>query len=189
MMKCVLVGYPGSRKIVNASKYLIAKYLPSHFKILHIDYDGPIQFWSKHIIGFLSLLNDEYIIFSLDDYLIADYLDVDKYGDALGEIGGDVVSIKLCNSTKEEHEEYPVTTQWTIWDREYLISLLAKVQTPWGFEMDGSKLFDKKTLHRPCLEYFTNSSVSSRWEGIRLDGLKNEDREYIIKNGLITIDI
>lgn len=92
------------------------------------------------------------------------------------------VLAKLCLCTEQENEEYPVTTQYTLWNREYLISLLEQITTPWDFEIKGSLLFKeqgKKMLHVPVAHYFTNSSLSSRWEGIRLDGLSEEDVKII----------
>lgn len=182
-MKCILVGYPGSQKIVPASRYLTTKYLPGHFRTIYLNYEGRIEEWSNYLVDYLSKLTDKYIIFALDDYLIADYIDIDGYCSALAEIGEDVVCAKLCHATPDELREYPVTTQYCIWDREYLISLLSKIRTPWEFEIVGSKLFDKKVVHHPCLTYFTNSSISGRWEGIRLDGVKEEDVKFIKQNG------
>ena len=180
------MGYPGSQCIVKASKYLTDKYLGWGFDIRYVNYTGEINGWANFLSGYLTAIKDKHIIFALDDYLIASLMDIEKYHwAALPGIGAEIVSVKLCHSTPEEHEEYPVTTQYTIWDRKYLIDLLSHVYTPWQFEIDGSIYFkrgNKKTLHVPCLEYFTNSSISSRWEGIRLDGLKEEDINYIKAN-------
>lgn len=189
-MKVILVGYPGSQKIVPVSKYLIGKYFPQDilmwaFDIRYINHTGNTENWASFLSGFLSAIDDRYIIFALDDYLISDYLNIDIFLKAFLEINDSVPCIKLCNSTKEEHLAYPVTTQYTIWNREYLIGLLSQVKTPWEFELKGSKLFDKVCLHRPCIDYFTNSALSSRWEGIRLDGLKEEDIKYIKDHGWI----
>lgn len=183
-MKVILIGYPGSQCIVPASKYLTSKYLAG-FNVTYLNYKGEISGWSEYVIGFISYLEDENIIFALDDYLVADYIDMEKYNSALNEMGGEVVCIKLCNSTDEEHIEYPATTQYCIWNRKYLIWLLSQVDNPWQFEILGSKLFNKKVLLRPCLNYFTNSSISGRWEGVRLDGLNKLDIDYIKENNLI----
>lgn len=187
-MKVILIGYPGSQIIVPASRYLTSKYLPKEFEITYLNYKGDINHWSTFLVGYLTALTDNHIIFALDDYLIADYLYPSFDWEAATKImtrDKDIVCFKLCYCTEEEHKEYPVTTQWCIWDREYLISLLLKVNTPWQFEVVGSRLFDKKVLHAPCLKYFTNSSISSRWEGVRLDGLKQEDIEYIREHKLL----
>ena len=183
-MKLILVGHPGSQKIVPASKYLVKKYLPK-FETIYLNYKGRINGWGTYIAGFLQYLTDEEIIFALDDYLISEPIDRTKYLHARIDIGGDAVCVKLCHATPEENLEYPVTTQYTLWNREYLIGLLMRTYTPWRFEIEGSKMFDKTCLHRPCIKYFTNSSLSSRWEGVRLDGLKTEDINYINENKLI----
>lgn len=183
-MKVILVGHPGSQKIVPASKYLTEKYLPK-FDVIYLNYKGKIEGWGTYVAGFLQYFTDEEIIFALDDYLVSEPIDMVKYLHARVDIGGDAVCVKLCHATPEENLEYPITTQYCLWNREYLISLLMRYSTPWRFEIEGSKEFDKHCLHRPCIKYYTNSCLSSRWEGVRLEGLKEEDLNYIKKNGLI----
>ncbi len=187
-MKIILIGYNGSQCIVPASKYLTSKYLPKAWSYFYLNYTGNIQGWSKYISTFLSYLDDRYVIFALDDYLVAAEIDYAVFANAWHDMDEDIVCAKLCNSTPEEHEEYPVTTQYCLWNREFLIWLLGQVSQPWEFEIRGSQIFktqDKKVIHRPCLEYFTNSSISRRWEGVRLDGLTEEDIKYIKENNLI----
>lgn len=194
-MIVVLIGYPGSQKIVKASRWLTGKYLKP-MCVIYLNYVNEIGGWARYVSAFLSFLQDEHIIFALDDYLIAD--DYDKVGlfDAMVEINKeDVACVKLCKSTPQEHFEYPITTQYCIWKREYLISLLRRpgIETPWEFEITGSKIFKmesrmsyaKKVVHIPCLKYFTNSSISARWEGVRLDGLKEEDIKELKQLGYV----
>lgn len=183
-MKVILIGYPGSQRIVPASKYLTSKYLNADLDIVYLNYRGKINGWSAFVSGYLTALKDVYVIFALDDYLVSGFNKTNYYKSFM-EIMGDTVCVKLCQSTPEEHAEYPVTTQYCLWNREYLIWLLEHVCTPWEFEIHGSKIFNKVCLHRPCIEYFTNSSISSRWEGVRLDGLKEVDKKYIHDNKLI----
>lgn len=183
-MKVILVGYPGSQCIVPVNKYLLNKYMPG-FDVYYINHAGLISEWGKYLSGWLECLTDEYIIFSLDDFLINSPIDAEVYEQSLKELGGEVVCIKLCHCTPEEHLLYPVTAQYTIWNREYLMWFLSMVNRPWDFEFNGLELFRKKVLLRPCLKYFTNSSISGRWHGIRLDGLSNEDLKYIKENKLI----
>ncbi len=201
-MKVILIGYPGSQCIVKVSKYLTNKYLPqldygvaeytpesSYFATIYLNYKGAINGWASFVAGYLTALTDKNIIFALDDYLIADYMD--KAFDmeaAIKLVTGDTVCYKMCHCTPQEHEEYPVTTQWCIWDRKFLIWLLEQVSQPWEFEIKGSQIFKttgKKVLQGPALKYFTNSSISARWEGVRLDGLSEEDIKYIKENNLI----
>lgn len=183
----ILVGYPGSQKIVSASKYLMDKYLPM-FNVIYLNYKGEINGWAEYVAGFLRYLTDDIVIVALDDYLISNYLDVDAYEAAESKICGDVVCVKLCESTEEEHKEYPITTQFCLWKREYLIWLLDQVKEPWEFEIQGSRIFydgDKRSLLKTCIHYDAHSALSSRWEGIKLDGLSEEDIKYLKENELI----
>lgn len=192
-IKCILIGYPGSQRIVPASKYLTEKYLPE-FDTIYLNYQGPIEGWASYVLNFLRYLTDETVIFALDDYLIASPIHSGQFEKAKLDLCGDVVCVKLCMSTDQEHEEYPVTTQYCLWNREFLIRLLLCVQTPWQFEIGGSKIFNggspltqgKKSIVRTCINYFTNSSLSGRWEGVRLDGLIEEDIKFIKDNDIIS---
>jgi hypothetical protein len=185
--KIILAGYPGSQKIVPASKYLNSKYLPG-FDITYLNYKGPIDEWSDYVAGFLKYLTDEKVIFALDDYLVSGPIDMEVFKEANEALGGSLINAKLCECSEQDQREYPCTTQYTIWDREFLIQILSFVKTPWQFELDGSKILTQvggQTILRPCIPYFTNSSLSGRWEGVNFEGLKEEDLNYIKSNGLI----
>lgn len=183
-MKVILVGYPGSQFLVPASKYLISKYFPG-VDVRYINYGGVIRGWSEFVREYLARLDDNLVIFALDDYLIAEPINMKWYEQCLTQFDNPHVScVKLCENTREEHEGYPVTTQYTVWRRESLIKLLEKTSTPWDFEIGGSKVLVGNSLRcsHPPLKYFTGSALSGRWRGVRLDGLSDEDREYINSN-------
>jgi len=186
-MKIILIGHPSSQQIVPASKYLTSKYLPE-FDIKYLNYEGPIEGWAKYLAKYLSTINDKHIIFALDDYLISGPINKMQYELAETYIKSRVriACIKLCHSTFDEHDEYPVTTQYCIWDRDFLIWLLVQneINTPWEFEINGSKEFKKtkyESINIPCIEYDTHSCLSSRWEGVKLDGLNPKDIEDMNK--------
>ncbi len=180
--KIVLVGYRGSQKIVPASKYLTDKYLPMFDKI-YLNYTDGINGWGNYVASFLKYLPDETVIFALDDYLVSGEIDMDNFKKALREIedSPNIACSKLCYCRDDENEEYPITTQYTLWRKEALIELLEKTYDPWRFEVNGSRDFQGIMIHRPCIPYFTNSSISARWEGVRLDGLTIEDQQYLKK--------
>jgi hypothetical protein len=179
MEKIILVGYPGSQHIVKASKYLVNKYLPQ-FEVVYLNYDGPINGWSSFCADYLEMLPDEKVIFSLDDYFIAG---VNKAELDIALTEGDCV--KLCVTTDQEHLEYPVTTQYTIWNRKLLISILRQTTSPWDFEMSGGRFINFVPKVRTCLDYDVHTALSKRWEGIKIDGLKYEDINYIINHKLL----
>ena len=191
-MKVILIGYPGSQFLVPASKYLAQKYLPG-FDLHYLNWTGEKDSWSGFVAGYLTGLQDEFVIFALDDYLISDFIDLSLYQEALLQFEKDkkLGCAKLCETTIQEHCDYPVTTQYCIWRREALISLLSKTKDPWHFEMTGSALWREMPWQSVCasnpiLKYDVHSALSSRWPGeIKWDGIKEEDIEYIKNNNLI----
>jgi hypothetical protein len=187
--KIYLVGYPGSQRIVPASKYLTSKYLPG-FDITYLNYTGEVKGWAAYVSAFLSLLTDEHVILSLDDYLLSGPINIEMYKGVVKIMEDNTGGVaKLCYCTSEENTEYPITTQYSIWNRKYLMTLLSLVSDPWEFETLGSRIHNQQSKHSfvysPCIPYFTNSSISSKWVGVRLDGLSDEDIQYIQSHGLI----
>ena len=179
-MKVLLIGHPGSRQIVRASEYLINKYMPG-FEFLFIEYTGEIGGWSKFVASFLNDIKDDLVILALDDYFLNAKINLDVYKKAIECMSGNVC-VKLCDNTTEEFMEYPVTTQFSLWRRDFLIWVLGQTSTPWDFEISGSKIFKsskKQVLLMPCLSYSTLSVLSSRWSGANLSGLSEEDVDFL----------
>ena len=155
---------------------------------------GGVQSWSKYVREYLMRLADEKVIYSLDDFLIS--TSPKDYDTILNAMDSETVCARLCvNDFYKPHEkedmgnglfrltpkaEYSVTCQYSIWNREYLISLLERVHTPWEFEIDGSKILNKEgrkviAANWTCIEYLDTSALSARWEGIRLSDKNKED--------------
>lgn len=179
-MKIYLIG---QCKLKPALKYLLSKYVPKQFKIIFLEYQGPIENWSSYLAGELEKETDKNIILGLDDFLICDHVDMQEYERISKEMDKAVLA-KLCFSTEDENSSYPVSAQYTLWDREYLISLLRQTTDPWNFEIKGNKLFKKSgktAVFAKVFNYYTNSALSSRWEGIRLNQLNEEDVKEVQK--------
>lgn len=174
--KVILVGYPGSQFLVPASKYLIERYMPG-FDVIFLNYEGDTEGWSRWIADYLKKLDDEYVIFSLDDYLISGPINKEAFEEA---VNMKMDSVKLCVNTLEEHLGYPITTQYTIWKREVLIRIMELTLDPWDFEVRGSKLFrelgyESAYMNPAPMQYNTSSALSSRWPGVSFKGLSDED--------------
>src|SRR5215831_11304691 len=112
--KIFLIGSHRSTIIVPASKFLVSKYLP-YFDVTYLCYigDAPdVYGWSAYLKSIFEEVPDEFVIFSLDDYLINAPIDMEVFYEALKAMQeDDMIGVtKLCESTPEEHEEYPVTT-------------------------------------------------------------------------------
>lgn len=183
-MDLILVGHPGSQCIVPASKYLVEKYLP--FKAHWLNWVGDIKGWSNFVGSYLAQLDCEFVIFTLDDYLVSGFNE-EAYREALKKFEDKkVMCVKLHKTDLEEHRGYPVTTQYTIWRREFLIDLLCITHDPWHFEITGSDVFmgmglKSVFLEVPAITYNTSSCLSARWRGVDLKGVNPEDMETINK--------
>ena len=185
--KVILIGHPGSQFLVPASKYLTGKYLPG-FNVQYLNHRGPTEEWSKFLCEQLRFCGGTVVILSLDDYLLSAPIDMEAYEQAMSRFMEDGVRcVKLFECTDDEHLEYPVTTQYTVWDRRFLMKILQQTTDPWDFEMKGSRIFgsDRESVSVkpaiPALKYNTSSALSSRWKGVRLDGLSEEDRAEVQK--------
>jgi len=227
-MKTILVGYEGSKKILAASSYLLNKYMPGEFEIFFLNYGeyfgelstgsyvsldtkqtGGSNSWSKYLIQYLSTLDDEYIIFGLDDYLLSNRIDLDSYQDLLCYIKDDysIAAAKLGISPSYRTSDYEIlddhvyvlkkeanycaTTQLCIWRRQFLLDVLSRVGTPWQFELLGSDYIKGTgakiigSLKMP-LRYPEPSSISSRHpEEISVFGNRFEDIEECISLGYL----
>lgn len=186
-MKIILIGHPGSQHIVPASKYLVEKYLPG-FDVVWLNHVGPKENWSKFVSSYLQSIDDQLIIVALDDYLVNSPFDEVFYEHALQKMAA-CMCCKLCSNTMEELNDYPITTQYCIWNREFLLKILSKTTDPWNFEIEGSRIFKKEFFGAvgvyPCMKYDVHSSLSARWEGINTNGLSDEDINFLKKNKLI----
>jgi len=180
----VLVGHEGSRQVRKISEYLTNKYLPKYMKVRYIENDRPVNEWSAFVADYLKTLPDREVILSLDDFLIRNRMNSREFTTAWSMVKKGCC-VKLCPTAEQEHIEYPVTCQYTLWNREDLIALLEQTTSPWDFETNGSKLYKGESLVHTCLDYDNHSALSSRWKGIKLDGIKEEDINYIKTHGFI----
>lgn len=225
-MKLILAGHEKSKAILPASSHLVKKYLKDIFDVYWLNYgdytgklfagqyvkldekqEGGGNSWARYIREYLKTLDDELIVFALDDYLISDEIDEVTYDRLLGRITIDdnVVCARLCVSDFYRHyeelhydmirltsnNEYSATTQYCIWKRDFLIWLLGKVTSAWDFEMVGSVHLNGSgkdviaMLKYPAIKYPDASSMSSKWSGIKVGGNKREDIDEMVKEGLL----
>ena len=185
-IKLILIGYPGSQFIVPASRYLVQKYLP--FETHWLNYTGDTRYWSRAVKEHLETIPDKEVIFALDDYLIGGF-DEKVFKKAISVLSKTVQCVKLFHTNKAEHQGYPVTTQYCLWNKEFLIDLLEYTTTPWSFELEGSEIFKQLNVRSvygyPAIQYNTSSCLSARWQGVDWEGVKPSDMEYILNNHLI----
>lgn len=127
---------------------------------------GNADSWSKYILEYLEQIEDEEIIFVLEDFLptkapnlelISQSLNLMKKMDNVARfdltfdsyISNDYSILTTGNKIslikKTKFASYNVSTQPSIWKTDFLKKILSKTTNPWNFEIEGNKMFgDKK---------------------------------------------
>ena len=111
--------------------------------------------WSERLYYTLKDINTKYIIFSLEDFFLLNYVDQEKINNCIKwmENNEKIAECRLCvsNSPKlketEEYEgfyfadsdmDYRVDTQVALWRKESMMNLLDLTESPWNFEKNAN---------------------------------------------------
>lgn len=136
-----------------------------YFHSLANKQEGGASKWTRYIYNFLSQIDDEHILFSIDDYWLCDFPNMEminlahKIIDGNKKVGrfdltfdsqveGNLIKAKkirnfqLC--VKDPRAPYRVSTQPAIWNVKYLCELLDNDWSPWQFELGGTRLAFQK---------------------------------------------
>ena len=112
--------------------------------------------WSERLYKTLEEIETKYIIFSLEDFFLLDYVKQDKIEKCIEwmEADSDIAECRLHSCEHQslvESEEYApfriagsdtpfrLDTQVALWNREALMSFIDLSESPWQFESDGTK--------------------------------------------------
>ena len=221
-----LVGYKDSKKIISASAYLISKYLPRSINTTFLNYGnfkgeifsssylmlsyfryGGVNSWANNLVKFFKNLDEEILIFCLDDYLLTKKLNEDMLKKIIQKMtnSSNIANAQLSITTNQLNKNYTLDddgfnylnpdamysaiTQWSIWKKDTLITLLENIKSPWEFELKGSKILNNLNLKTlisdpPILIYPDGSSLSGRNKGkISVLGNQIKDIDRKIKMG------
>ena len=136
--------------------------------------------WSARLLTLLDQIDDEFILFMLDDFWLKTQVDVDRLmryekimmdNSNIGficlihqldpSVDNPVSSIYPDLIVYGQNTPYRVTTQAGLWHKDYLRSLLRKYESAWWFEMFGSKR-SRKSCYK---SYVVKDSVFSYDDG------------------------
>lgn len=170
-------------------KYLISNFLDYKMNRVTIIKTGEERSWFPMTIKGLESINEDYVLFLLEDYAISKAISNDeilKIVEKMKELN--IYYYRLTCSEKfpklkdfievPESTPYPISLQPAIWRRESMISILKKLdhdgaKTPWDFEKYFIQMYSKacqnKTIKgirydsRDILGY-KNLIVQGRWD-------------------------
>jgi len=166
------------------SSYLFDRYWPSETRIDVVGYKNPdfeispkmnfvsidssqkggASSWSKYLLEYLNTIEDEYIIFTLEDFFPTASPNLDLLNKAQHmcvenpTIGRFDISIDtytypgysiiqnwgpLKLLEKGPGVDYRISTQPAIWRKNFLAKILVHTTTPWDFEVNGSQISNK----------------------------------------------
>ncbi len=152
-------------KIYNASNYQSF----SHSRVTNI-HSGMVSDWSTETKAILGQIKEKYVIVILDDYLIYQSVDMPTLLNSLQLMKRyDALFLKLfcfpashsslwASDKLEEApfmgkirngQEYRINLQVGAWNKEIMMDILKPGESPWQFELEGSKRSDK--IPNPCL--------------------------------------
>lgn len=155
--------------------------LPSNFNFISLGVQrGPV-YYGEDMRKFLESINDSHFIYTIEDQFILDYVNLDVIEKLSQYLNEDKVGrVCLTNSIFQSHmgkkhnsydedsdyeiieysqnSEFRMTTEWTIWNKDYLCGYLLDGLSPWQFE--------------------NVSSNKSKQDGYHLIGCKNKVAIY-----------
>lgn len=172
--------------------------------------EGGVNNWSTYLVDYFEKLDDEFILWGIDDHLITDTIDSKlleflydkiKTDNTVGRINL-VESLEFRNCDVLEHHgdfdllsqkrgtNYRIDCQFSIWRMSYLLNRLKRNWTPWQFEVYGSDLArndEFKILGTGKKQVVHKVEAKRNFEPdfVNLLGIKYKDIFELIKLGLV----
>ena len=121
--------------------------------------EGGSKNWTRYIHDYVASLDEEFLIFSLDDFFPAASPDSEMVEDILSRMRNNKLIGRVCLSydayincsharlhPKDQYEFisidknalYRISTSPALWRRDYILKFLNHDWSPWNFEVDGS---------------------------------------------------
>jgi len=189
--------------------------LPKNFEFISVgkDEDYPVEKWSdalidalegplSHMSQFTLLLEDFWLVRQVDygalhelwDYMLAhdDIIKVDIVRDRMFAGGNRDIGYLGCLDLVESDpdSQYQVSLQAGFWNREKLLAILERGETPWEFELQGTSRLAAKPEWRvigskQCPVWYDLVHKGGDPTEIYLDRMARSDRTELEKIGFI----
>lgn len=193
--------------------YSVFPELPKKFKCVSLaPQQVSLDTWTHNLYNHIVNIEDEFVIFTLEDLLPIRCMDYQIYYNTLNlmqydkSIGRYELGTGHCWHKDIYYEDinpsysvyryglnslYSISTQTSIWRTDYLLQYLNHDWTPWEFEVEGSKIAQDDsyniiaTQHKFALEW-VHSALSSKYpDMVNVAGILHSDVEEMIALGLL----
>ena len=129
--------------------------LPNNFEFISMGEQKGIQYWANDLHKFFSSIDDEHFIYSMEDHFILDYVDIKLFERLKKYLNDDVGRISLATQlANKQHTiietvgdvnivesdssiQYRLCTQWSIWNKDFMLQYLKPGMSAWDFELQG----------------------------------------------------
>lgn len=127
--------------------------------------EGGSSKWTRYLYNFIKDLDDDLLVFSIDDYLLADVpnfdmlqiaSDIMNKSDKVGrfdltfdsQVEGNTLKISNVDGrevrVKHPNAPYRISTQPAIWKKDFLLKILDHDWSPWQFELMGTQMVQQQ---------------------------------------------
>ena len=167
--------------------------LPDNFNFISMGEQKGIEYWDNDLHKFFSSVDDEYFIYSMEDHFILDYVDIKLFEYLKKYLNDDVGRISLATQLAnkqhtiietvgdinivESHPsiQYRLCTQWSIWNKDFMLQYLKPNMSAWDFELQGFKEPLNDGYRVIGLE---NGQVVNHGDASRAGGDRDSQNEY-----------
>jgi hypothetical protein len=172
--------------------------------------DSPDE-WSIRLLEYFNSIEDKQVIFGLDDFLPTKPFDYKIFNHAIKYMYDNNVKRYELGVGHSWHTHkhikddfvyeygqdslYRISTQFSVWDREYLIKRLLGKTNAWDFELQGSRdaISDGEIIiatYPYAWDWVQAGALSGRHPNkVNVLGIKREDVEEMISNGLLNREL
>ncbi len=161
---------------------------------LHFDAQNT---WSQSVISALKIIDSEYVLFSLEDFLLKENVINSKIERSLSFIKENNGVVLYLNKNRfsqvkfqpkrlyvkmNKETPYIVSTQAAIWNRRKLLEILNEKESAWEFELNGSFRVRKKLDNFYCIN---DNIFNYRHHSVERGKWFRSEYNYLIKHGII----
>tara|TARA_Y100000592_G_C5441062_1_gene303420 strand:- start:96 stop:815 length:720 start_codon:yes stop_codon:yes gene_type:complete len=129
--------------------------LPKNCRFISMGKDEGPQTWSNGLRKFFTELDEEFFIFTIEDCFILSEINMDAYNALIKKLDSSVgrisLSGQLINKSHKKidkfddfsiieaskHIEYRKGTQWSVWNKNFMLKYLKDDMSPWQFELSS----------------------------------------------------
>lgn len=187
---------------------------PKNFTFETMGEDLGVKSWTTPIYNYIKNIEDEYFMFTFDDFLPMDYLNKKIFKDLFSRMKEDKRVVKAGLGYTPSHQPdqitiidrnkdydvfevnqdapYRLSTQMGIWKKEYFLDYYKTPADPWQVEIDLSEKAKNDggiiigTRRKHAFRWIERTALSGKWKGkVNVLGLTKPDLKHLISKRIL----